>query len=315
MAKKISEKIDKNEVAMSHKFNPSNVRRKVRYTTFAPMFGSKALDAQVQLDYQIRPFISDMADIEQEHQVAEFTEETCKRLYGYSMEELKNATSSVKEATGSDEPIPAEMTDIKIQAKDPGVTVFSRVSQELADSLKDFQPELQDLVGCAFHYGYVIKGNWKSNLQSLKSSPGLVAYGMTSWKSTFTKMVYPHKRVHVIFGPDGKPLGRSRLKIVQRPLRSNGPSGEHVCLARSEVIPAGSYMDVEIFTTAVQIAFAKGYANNNTWDLMSEIMTMGQYCGIGQWTSGGWGVYRWQPMDDAKWNIADPGFPANPKFR
>jgi hypothetical protein len=76
----------------------------------------------------------------------------------------------------------------------------------------------------------------------------------------------------------------SEIEFLERPLRAETAQGPRVALARSEMIKEGAWLEfyIEIFKGQV------------TDDIIRELMTYGEYKGIGQWRNGGYGRFTFE---------------------
>lgn len=74
------------------------------------------------------------------------------------------------------------------------------------------------------------------------------------------------------------------MSSIERPLRASTPQGERVALARSDTAPAGTRL---IFTLKVLGDDAVNEATLHEW------LSYGEYQGLGQWRSGGYGRFEY----------------------
>lgn len=84
--------------------------------------------------------------------------------------------------------------------------------------------------------------------------------------------------------PDGKE--DEALDLLQRPLRTSGPTGERVALAASEVLPAGTS-----FVCVVTVFGDQLLPYVPMW------LNYGKVNGIGQWRNSGKGRFKWEELD------------------
>lgn len=143
----------------------------------------------------------------------------------------------------------------------------------------DALPVMMDKGTTAFHrvdgkpvfFDYQIKGFLKE--------AGRIFNGLNNVKALRSKIenfVFIKPRYFEIHIPEGK-----EISYCSRPLRAETAQGPRVAIARSEEIPAGSWFEVtlEIFKSQVDD------------DLLRELMTYGEYKGLGQWRNGGHGRF------------------------
>lgn len=86
------------------------------------------------------------------------------------------------------------------------------------------------------------------------------------------------------------PENPGRLRLMARPLRTSGPTGERSAIAISEVMPPMSSIKFEVLMT-----------NKNLRPVIEEWLDYGLVRGLGQWRNSGIGTFRWRLLDD-NWN-------------
>ncbi len=72
-----------------------------------------------------------------------------------------------------------------------------------------------------------------------------------------------------------------------RPLRTDGPTGSRVALAKSETVPAGASFECEILML-----------DKNLKPLVLEALDYGQYNGLGQWRNSGKGKFTYAILSE-----------------
>jgi hypothetical protein len=126
---------------------------------------------------------------------------------------------------------------------------------------------------------YWVKGFFKTSAEVMKE------WGVL--KQLRSKVVnYLFIRPEKIYVSDDP---KAKLDIVVRPLRGQTPRGERVCIARSESIPAGTELDFSL------------HCLNNviTLGCVKDLLSYGQYQGLGQWRGGGCGTFKVVKMSEA----------------
>jgi len=98
------------------------------------------------------------------------------------------------------------------------------------------------------------------------------------YKRTIDKQIFIFPRQILIQGLDSEPL-----KFTERPLRGQTQRGERICLARSETIPAGASIVVEI-----------RILNKKLEPFIPQWLTYGILSGLGQWRNSGCGRFSWE---------------------
>lgn len=168
------------------------------------------------------------------------------------------------------EALPAE--DLEEKSK----TVFSRG--------KDGGPIL---------WNYQFKGFFKEAVSAVREMPeSLVSkekrLSKWSYKRTIDRLIQvgaidnAHERRIPLTMPDGAELGEN-----VRPLRAETLRGERVALACSETVPAGTQMDLQIVLLDPRLE-----------PFVREALDYGQWNGLGQWRSAGWGRFTWKELKD-----------------
>ncbi len=102
----------------------------------------------------------------------------------------------------------------------------------------------------------------------------------TAHKKIVDGMFFPFPRkAEIIVDPA---LLQAPLEFVERPLRASTAKGERICLARSEMLPAG-----------VEIVFQMGLTCGSQVKLVEECLSYGVLRGLSQWRNASWGRFKW----------------------
>lgn len=137
--------------------------------------------------------------------------------------------------------------------------------------------------------GYQVKGFFKSALYALRAQAMIAAY-----KTKVDLLLFVEPRFIPILR-EGAPL-LYEDEILERPLRSNGPKGERVSLAASEMIEDPWTVELEIsLLPSAQSEKAAGALL--TWDIVEKALSYGAYHGLGQWRNADYGRFRWERAD------------------
>jgi hypothetical protein len=125
--------------------------------------------------------------------------------------------------------------------------------------------------GKPFIYDYMIKGFLKAACGAMRRVPDSLSSKQKAYKTVIDQMVfvYPRKIVLQLSG---------ELTTLERPLRCETMHGPRVALAKSEVAPAGTKVEFNLVVLGVA-----------TEAILREWMDFGQFSGLGQWRSGGYG--------------------------
>lgn len=152
----------------------------------------------------------------------------------------------------------------------------------LPDDELETLPEMLEKGTTAFHkenglpiyYDYQVKGMIKEAGRIFNGLNGVKAL-----RSKVENLVFIKPRRIPLIMPEG-----SVIDFLERPLRAETPLGPRIAIARSEVLPEGTWFEckLEIF---------KGPIDD---DLIRDLLSYGEYKGLGQWRNGGWGRFEFE---------------------
>lgn len=159
-----------------------------------------------------------------------------------------------------------------------------------------------------FYYNYQLRGFFKDSCGLLSKAEDTDENGKKSTATESSKIkaykkvvdgcifVFP-RRIPIeipdfYLDDDGVTMIPSRdengnLRIVQRCLRTSGPSGERVAIAASEMIPAGS-----------RIRFTIGMTSLKFKPAIIEWLNYAAVHGLSGWRNSGLGICRWREIDE-----------------
>ncbi len=178
-----------------------------------------------------------------------------------------------------------------IAAKHPDGSESEEAQNEVA-ALPDVEEEIKkqstvfprNKEGQIFRYDYQMKGFFKEVCGMLRRVPGSAESAEKSPVRAYKKVidglvfVYPRECVIDLAGD---------IDWNERPLRASTAQGERICLARSEMAPAGSTM---VLTIKV--------LNDKLMNFVDAWLDHGADFGLGQWRGGGMGRFTWEDVDD-----------------
>jgi hypothetical protein len=152
--------------------------------------------------------------------------------------------------------------------------------QDVADET-DTLPEMMEKGTTAFHrvdgapvlWDYQVKGFLK---ESANVQNGI--HGVKNLRSKFGALVFVRPRMIPFLMPVG-----GDGQFLERPLRAMTAQGPRVAVARSEMLPAGTSLECRIVTLPGPI----------TETILRQVLDYGQFAGLGQWRSGGWGSFTY----------------------
>ncbi len=145
--------------------------------------------------------------------------------------------------------------------------------------------------GSRFCWDYQVRGFFKEALTVGCELGEEVMKSLSKWtiKKTVDSMLFIEDRCIPFRDESGALI--ITVRELERPLRAQTMRGERICLARSEIINAGSW-----------IAFTVAWLENRntkstqriTEDAITWALNYGALKGLGQWRSGGHGRFKWQ---------------------
>lgn len=102
------------------------------------------------------------------------------------------------------------------------------------------------------------------------------------YKKTIDEAIFVSPRKIFLELPDG-----GELDFCERPLRGQTMRGERIALARSEMAPLGTIVEVEI-----------SVLNPKLSDFVKKWLDYGALKGIGQWRNSGMGRFSWELISE-----------------
>lgn len=125
-------------------------------------------------------------------------------------------------------------------------------------------------------YDYVIKGFFKDTCGMLARVDGTHSKALRAYKKLIDGLVFvfPRQIPIVLAGP---------VTTLERPLRAQTAQGERVALAHSEMIPAGSSLQLQIDLLGQAL----------TVETLHEWFAYGRLRGLGQWRNASYGRFTY----------------------
>jgi hypothetical protein len=142
----------------------------------------------------------------------------------------------------------------------------------------------RDEAGAPMLWDYQVKGFFKDACGSLRRPEGTKSNALKAYKSIIDGCVFVFPRKITLVIPEGGEVG-----VCERPLRASGPTGERVALCRSETVPAGTYMDIEIRLLMPSLM-----------GVVKEWLDYGNLRGMGQWRNSGKGRFEWIELEQGQ---------------
>jgi len=147
-------------------------------------------------------------------------------------------------------------------------------------------PEI-DEIGTGFHlldnkpilYDYVIKGFFKDACSMLRRKTGSESIALKAHKKVIDGLIFVFPR-QIPINLNGQSLG-----ILERPLRGQTAQGERIALAKSDIAPIGSSIEINIDILA-------GVSKK----LLKEWLDYGKLRGLGQWRNASYGRFIYEML-------------------
>lgn len=153
--------------------------------------------------------------------------------------------------------------------------------EEYKDKQRTVFPKDED--GNPFFWDYQIKGFFKDACSMLQRCKGeefsKQSCALKAYKKIIDGCIFPQPRkipIHMV----------GDLGDLQRPLRGQTAQGERNSLARSETVPAGSYIEFNV------LCLSKSFE-----PAVREWFNYGSLRGLGQWRNSGCGRFEWEELE------------------
>ena len=188
-----------------------------------------------------------------------------------------------------------EFTASKAPTPEKKVEEIKTIAGEMTPEEIEEQVEKQTTVfpkqdGKCFCYDYQWRGFFKEAL-AVGTEIGEEAMGkLSKWtiRKTVDSMIFVAERRIFFVDANGNPI--TTVQQLERPLRAMTQRGERICLARSEIIPAGTTLQFTLMW----------FASKNTKSTQAVTqgalvwaLDYGALKGFGQWRGGGYGRFSY----------------------
>ena len=202
------------------------------------------------------------------------------------MKEMKIKVTFIEPVLGS-QPADPEVYSKFIAANAPDAKTMKEEIEEMGKTKYEEKtmtvfPRTADEKPCILDYQ--LKGFFKDSCSALQrmdnEDMSRESRKIKAFKKVIDGNIFPYPRKsEIIF--DGE------ISNLQRPLRAQTMQGERICLANSEMIPAGAYFFVTIkFPDKLE-------------PVIREWLAYGELKGLGQWRNAGWGRFKWEEVKAA----------------
>lgn len=162
---------------------------------------------------------------------------------------------------------------IQNKARDMGLDV-SDEEETLPEMIEKGTTVFHRVDGKPAFYDYHIKGFLKESARIQNGMDGVKAL-----RSKVDSLIFVFPRRIILNVPEGLPV-----EYLERPLRAQTMQGERVALARSEMLPIGTWLECEI--SVLGAVFSE--------KLLRTLLDYGQYKGFGQWRNGSYGRFKYE---------------------
>ena len=142
-------------------------------------------------------------------------------------------------------------------------------------------------------WDYQVKGFFKDACGAMRNADDALSKKVVAYKSRIDGLIFVTPRFIPIAMPDGGKVG-----ICERPLRADTAQGPRVTLARSETIPVGSTIDLDVVVLADKIG--KGEDAVSARELVEEWLKYGELRGLGQWRNSGKGRFSYKVVGESE---------------
>lgn len=132
-------------------------------------------------------------------------------------------------------------------------------------------------------FDYHFKGFFKAACSALRRVPETRSNKLKAHKKIIDGLIFVGPRKIYIHHTN------KEQEFLERPLRANTPQGDRVALARSEMVPAGSYMDIDVLCLDPKLE-----------PYVIEWLEYGGLKGLCQWRNGGYGRFEYKQLDAPK---------------
>jgi len=166
------------------------------------------------------------------------------------------------------------MEYLQSKARDLGIDT-SDENETLPDMVEKGTTVFHRLDGKPIYYNYHVKGFLKAAAQVFNGERGI-----KNMRSKVDNLVFvePRRILLNLEHPE------SETEYLERPLRAETAQGPRVALARSEMLPAGTWFECELKVLGEVVSE----------DLLRDLLGYGNFKGMGQWRNGGFGRFDFE---------------------
>lgn len=147
-------------------------------------------------------------------------------------------------------------------------------AESLPESLERGTTVFHKHNGVPVFFDYQVKGFLKEAGRIFNGLQGVKAL-----RSKIDNLVFVNPRIIPLHLPDG-----AEIEYMERPLRAETAQGPRVALARSEMLPAGTWFEITL----------EVYKGQVDREIIRDLLTYGSRKGLGQWRNGGFGRFEFE---------------------
>lgn len=147
-------------------------------------------------------------------------------------------------------------------------------AESLPESLERGTTVFHKHNGVPVFFDYQVKGFLKESGRIFNGLQGVKAL-----RSKIDNLVFVNPRIIPLHLPDG-----AEIEYMERPLRAETAQGPRVALARSEMLPAGTWFEITL----------EVYKGQVDREIIRDLLTYGSRKGLGQWRNGGFGRFEFE---------------------
>lgn len=143
-----------------------------------------------------------------------------------------------------------------------------------------------------FVWDYQLRGFFKEAIAALIEL-GECKISKWGYKRAVDSFLFVGPRRIYVLDTNGKRYPKAPTTL-QRPLRADTMQGERVALARSEMLPVGTWLQANV--KLLKSSNPKTKSAIITRELVVSCLEYGALKGFGQWRSGGYGRFMWEEV-------------------
>lgn len=165
----------------------------------------------------------------------------------------------------------------KVDSSEDEIQAAKEAGDRLQESITVFHRNEE---GNPIIWDYQLKGFFKDACGALRRVPGTKSSELKAYKTVIDTTVFVRPRKIDLILPEG-----SKIEILERPLRAETMQGPRVALSKSEMVPAGTKLMIEIESLIPR-----------TQKIIEEWLNYGSLRGLGQWRNASYGRFSFKEI-------------------